>query len=193
MDSKNKNNEKFVGKFILTKLVEFGKFEIFYPVRRIAKSIKRSYDYAKQGWNSHDWDDFHLYDDITFKVKRMRAFFASTDTVTNDKHCKQTVKEMDEVLKLLDKVPYDPFGEYYDKYEAEITKKYGKLRMYTTELEEEENTSRLHMMRDKEDYTNAKKLETAQRRAWTKAFKERERDKKKVFELLNKHIDGWWD
>ena len=189
--NKSKEKQEFVGKLLLTKLIEFGKFELFYPVRRIVLNLKRSYEYAKHGYNSYDWDDFHLYDDIAFKIKRMKKFFESSDSMTAETHCKKTAKEMTEVLKLLERVPFDPFGEYYDKYEKPIIKRYGQLRMYTSELEN--GCSRVHMMRDKETDKNRKAIRKAEDIARRKAYNARNREKKKLFALIAKYIDGWWD
>lgn len=183
-----------MGKSILTALFEFGKYELFYPVRRLVKNLKRAYEYSKQGYDSYDWDAGYLINDIIFKIKRLKKFFKSTETVTNDKHCKQCIKEMEEVLVLLERISDDPMGlTYYSKYEKQLEKKYGKLRRFVEESDEKQSSVRVLIQRDKETFKNTKEIQKAQKEAWKKALKERESDKKKAFTLIAKYFDAWWD
>lgn len=71
-------------------------------------NLKRSWDYAKLGWNCPDWDQGYLYDHIAFKLKRMEAVQNRSFHTLGRKYAKR-IKTARLCLERLSKEDYWPF------------------------------------------------------------------------------------
>jgi hypothetical protein len=60
-------------------------YNVKNPLRRIYKSIKSSYKWAKFGWNDRDYDYEHLFDAINFKLKNMLEYFRTSEILESDR------------------------------------------------------------------------------------------------------------
>lgn len=157
---------------------------------RPKRRIETCFAYAKQAWTHCDNDYAELYDDIIFKITRLRNHIDSHNLFVG---CEKRVAEMDEVLKLLKRVRND---EYSEEYREKMEKKYGKLRMYTEMFPDEESHGVACVTLYDEERKNpmvSDELHKVQRQNWKDEKKERDNDRRKAFRLIAKYIEGWWD
>lgn len=87
------------------------------------KRIKSAWDFAKVGWNDHNWDHFYLIKLNLFKLKRMEKFFLSDKT-----HIEAAPKVAKEIRQVIDQLELQSMDEV-----PEMEKAYTKFREKTGE------------------------------------------------------------
>lgn len=94
---------------------------LIHPVRLFKRNLKRSFEYAKYGWNSHDWDYHYLIDEIAWKLKRIGKYIKEENLI---QEADAVYDETHEAAKLL----VNPTDEdALDKATDELYKKHPQV------------------------------------------------------------------
>lgn len=165
--------------------------DVYYWARARIEWIKRSYDYAKFGWQAWDFDALTIERYLLFKLKRVEKCLING-------HCDLTVdmgpKKM-KALKLCIKLLERLNGHYHrflDMHEA----KWGELHTWFEPVNDGNPHSGSYW-RSSRPKANTPELKEQERKEFLEAMsaddREEARDRKLVFRIIEKYICYWWD
>lgn len=103
---------------------------------------------------------------------------------------KKYCNEIDQVLVLIKKQQEDVYGEVSRK---RIEKRYGRLLLLSETHTEGRPYSRITTLYDKETQQNVKQVRAYEKKVWKEEHENREKDWKKIWNLLEKNLRNWWD
>lgn len=158
---------------------------IYYLVRGFFRSVKRSYDYAKFGWNNHDYDYGYLLELMHFKLKRLENAILNGYAERN----KQTNQSIRICIKLLKKLAFKDYGYFTELH----YKKWGEPEMVYSESDSK------GLVRAEIKYKNVitdedKKQQTQEfLEAYKKDEEQEQRDVRLLFSIMAKYHKRWWD
>lgn len=162
--------------------------DTWYLFLSIPSFIKRLIAYLPIIWNDRDYDYSYLLQLLEFKISRMNK----SNTVSSQHEVKEYVSaQMNEAQILLNRI----IDNVYDtKVYKEMTEKYGNCVFLTKPVEGESGFKELCFTRSKclNDPALFQEEKDASLEAYDKANKEREKDFKRLWQLLDKHVEGWW-
>lgn len=116
--------------------------------------------------SDEQWDGGYVYNVLNHKLKLMEEFFDSSKAYTSDTSHTKKIRECREVLERL-------IEDYYMSKEASEYYKDFDIKKINEPWSEEHSKDVARWFEEEEEARN--------------------KDKKKLFELLNDNIDGWWD
>lgn len=158
---------------------------IYYSVRGFFRSVKRSYDYAKFGWNNHDYDYGYLLQLMHFKLKRIE------NTIQNgyaepDKKTNQSIRICIKLLKKLAFKDYDHFTElHYTKW--------GQPE-FVFDNPDSNGLSNLEIKHKNAISHEDRQLQRQELlEACRKDEEQEQRDVKLLFSIMAKYHKRWWD
>ena len=155
---------------------------------RVKKFKKKLNDYRRFLKNDHDWDYVFILRLLSFKLKRTRECITENNIVLD---ARKIAKQIQEVETLLNRVDKDCYSEEVLK---DFYKKYGQLRMIMAPKRKRTPTSiPVHFKFAKETPQNHQKINREFIKLRKKADRMRIRDLNRAFDLMKKHIWGWWD
>lgn len=161
------------------------------PFRSIARGIKNLWNWREVIWCDRDFDYSYMNDMIIHKLRNMEDFFRSKNChIADGEDVANEIKEAHEILKNLND------GEYEDKIMAEWHEKYPFKGFNFTPCESEKERveqglpPRLYEMVHEED-SDAKHAMFKEK--CDEAEVEKKRLKERLFTLLVKKSDRWWD
>ncbi len=180
------------------KIAYFIEKYVFWPVERFFQIYKerilRSYDYAKFGWDNHDWDMAYVYDVFLFKLKRLYKGLENGHAIHEDEDMV--------ALKELTKIVYRLRRENHErKYLRKHDKKWGKLEHRTEPCLDEEGRRKgmgqWIIWRKNCPENAAQELKDREKNDFLACFEDGERDRirdiNKMAEILIKHSKAFWD
>ena len=137
------------------------------------RKIKRFIEYGKLSLRTEDYDAHSLYTVMHFQADRLSKFMHSnrTHTLWTDDHNSKQMRELRETVELLDRLKKDEFTQHWDK----VYYKHGGTLDWSTPPE------------ICEDYYKKS------HRAIKKDGKEKNERIDRLYYLLKKRIDYWWD
>lgn len=143
--------------------------------------IKRASTYFVFGWNNPDWDYVFLYEEILFKLKRMKKFFDEEGNGVSTKNNKQ----LSLCINLLERIIKDQnYSVNCDKHEI----KWGQEGFYVCKNG--------YLKSQLENYLSKEQVEK-KRKEFLAAVKEddkhKEQDINLLFDTIKKHSQRWWD
>ena len=154
-------------------------------IKSIPSGIKRLIKWAPIIWENYDWDYIYLFKIIYFKIdlmeKRMRKsqIIEDWETIANQMlECKTLLKnqiekdEYDYVKEELDKHK-EKWGDIEIKLNSDNSINMKCSKVQTPEEEEQERKEYIEIIK--------------------KGVNIEKSNLKKLFELLSKYIQGWWD
>lgn len=157
-------------------------------IKEICHRLHRAYKYAKQGYNSGDYDYGYLIDDMRFKLRLMAEYI----------HKHGIADESDKVVKQLLKFRVMLFNLGYidsfigDKYDKILDEKYGEYDFIKSVMDGKEV---LTMRRKKilENPELKKEYQKEARKYMKKETAEAKKYEKRVMAYFLKHFRTWWD
>lgn len=154
-------------------------------LRTFIKNIKRLIKWMPVIWQDREWDQDYLYAILEFKIKNMQEFYESGQSSTCQEKVDETITEMKEARRLINRIRNDV---YLDEATLEFDKKYPNYHKEAFNFEKIEGSdcSRLVSYASKES-------ELEHRKCCDIAEKNKEEERKQLFELLRDKIEGWWD
>lgn len=158
------------GKFSMGKIM-MSKIKDFYY------KAKRFIEYGKLSFETYDHDASSVYDVIHFQLKRTSDFMHSDNTWTmwTTDHNSRPMRELREVVELSRRLKENDYNENWLKVYNKKKEKYDLFLSW--DLPEEER---------KQYYIESN-------RAIKKDSQLAKSHRKRLFHLLNKRIDFWWD
>lgn len=126
-------------------------------------------------WQDRDWDYYYIYAILHKKLDNMEKFFNSDEAWTSKSE--GVAEQLKEVKVLCENLIN---GNYLSEALKPFDEKYGEVKIFKFvdgKLEHNVDDETLSM------YRECGKL----------ADKNEEQDKNKLFDLINKNIDNWWD
>lgn len=152
---------------------------LFRPYRRICNVLV----YAKQGWETEDWDYEYFLREIEFKLNRMHIYLLKEHIV--EPECFETINDTLKALRFwID-------TDHYEIYEKALNLKWGKLKRLHKESEEDEVNFYI-LKREKETKENEAAVSKDERIAIIKSRLAERTAKYKFFTLLANNIESWW-
>lgn len=172
---------------MLDSLNSFYKHNIKQPFRSFKQSIKQLWLWLPIIWKDRDWDHTYIYRILKFKIENTRKL-----NQRNMRHVgvDREIYNMWVCELLIDRLIkddyFDSFGEIHDR-------KWGKSS-FTTKYSEQHKGYELIFNRDNVITEEDKEQEKKEYRKYLLLSKRnRDNDRKYLFELLERRIDNWWD
>lgn len=153
----------------------------FYDsVLQLPYQIKKLVQYFPIIWKDRDFDHSWLFILMKFKIDRMIPIFDNGHLC----NCERNAKELRVISVLLGRLIADDYYEYYD---TQMTKKYGKLKMLVGD-----KSGELHIERSFPGYD--KKAERKDfHRAMKKSDEIKQQDLDLLFRMLRRKVLCYWD
>ena len=180
------------------KIVLYWKFEVRYYPKQFIDGLKNLYKWIPIIWKDRDWDDSFLFDIIKFKISNMaKTHGKEMPYVWSERN----VEIMNTIFRLIDKFKSE---EYLHEYFSYVDDEYTFEKVEGTDYFE----MKIENLRDDLDQYFEKypllkrravnhKIYTEQpsstRLAMAMGFVQHERSKRLIFELLNRHVEKWWE
>jgi hypothetical protein len=147
---------------------------------------KRLREYTPILKEDQDYDYHFVLKMLRYKLERTRKHILDHGIIMD---AKLVGKEIQEVIKLLERVEQD---KYQQEFMKPIDKKYGRSKMVFGKPDE--NGSSSLSFKYKNDTPAKEKARTlASRKAYAAADQARKSDLEKAFALMAKNIWKWWD
>lgn len=176
----------------------FWEFEYRYYARNFILGIKNLIKWGPVIWKDRDWDDTFLFEIIKFKISKMAE---SHGKVLPYQGFERNIEIMNTIVRLIDKFQSEHYlHEYFsyvddeytfekiegsDDYEMKIKNLRDDLDQYFAKYPLLKKRALNHKM--------YKGKSSSVSLAMAMGFVQHERSKRLIFELLNRHIDKWWE
>lgn len=163
----------------------------------ILVKIRRSYNFAKIGWSNGDFDNGYLNELILFKLERMLYFFEhkgyhSTECI-NYKPKMKSLKLAIKLLKKINKDHYLMFSNLHDKKWGEQVVTYVP-HLYDNSNKKNIKTYKMEFTVENADTPEKQKIERQERLdAYRADDRLKQKDVKRVFNIIAKYSEYWWD
>jgi hypothetical protein len=156
-----------------------------WRVRAFINNIKRLIKWIPIIWKDREWDQDYLYTILEFKIKNMQEFYESGQSNTCQETVDKTIRDMKEARRLINRIRNDV---YLEEVSFEFNKKYPNYykEAFTFEPIDGKKGNRLVSKASPES-------EEEHRECCNIADKNREDERKQLFELLRDKIEEWWD
>jgi hypothetical protein len=180
------------------KIVLYWKFKVRYYPKQFIVGLKNLYKWTPIIWKDRDWDNSFLFDIIKFKISNMAGTHGKEMPYVGSE---RNVEIMNTIVRLIDKFQSE---EYLHEYFSYVDDEYTFEKVEGTDYFE----MKIENLRDDLDQYFAKYPLLKKRALNHKIYKENsssvslamamgfvqhERAKRLIFELLNRHIDKWWE
>lgn len=178
---------------ICHKILSFVMHKVYYPTENFykwnKKRIKRSYDYARFGWDNYDWNFAYVYALLEFKLKRLHKTLEKGHSIQEEKDMK-ALKDLTKVVRRLRKNGYDNW--YYRSHD----RKWGKLESRFEPIPGETSSRWIswRVNRPENASDEVKQQERDELKLiWENAEKDRRKDIDRLAYILKEHADKFWD
>lgn len=161
----------------------------FNCAKRPLRRIYIVYKYAKQGWNTHNWDYVFLLDDMSFKLRLMSEYIHKHGKLENKK---EVVRQMLKFKVMLDNLQnIDQFiGSKYDQI---LEEKYGPYIGLVRNLEDALASVGI----DRVEVEKNPKLRKEYNKEFLKymdlEYEESVEYERRAMKYFLKHFRNWWD
>jgi hypothetical protein len=154
-----------------------------------AEVLDRMVYWAGAMKRSYDFDGHTFYDMLYRKLDRMYVcFLKHGHCVWNSKPSNKLMRKLLIAKNLAHRLAEN---DYHTKADA-VTAKYGNVQMAFSPIPER-HVSRVDFYMEKATPAEQKKALNELHKAHAEDDKQREVEKKYLFNLVQKHIDQWWD
>ena len=180
------------------RLVLYWNHEYRYYPRLFIQGVKNLIKWAPVIWKDRDWDDTFLFEIIKFKLSSMSKSHGKTLAYVGSE---RNVEIMNTIVRLIDKFQSEDYLHEYmnyvddeytfvkiegsDDYEMVIKNLRDDLDEYFTKYPLLKKRATKH-----EIYQSNP---SSARLSMAMGFLQHERAKRLIFELLNRHVDKWWE
>lgn len=205
MDDDNKEpgwKDKLEEWWVMNPIVDWIYDHTVKPYRTYKEMLARMFFWAWHMRWSWDFDAHTIYDMILLKLKKLEYVF--------EKHghcCWQEpgdeeyfrMEALKEAIAVCDRIANKSDHDYVDGLNEAHDKKWGELEtnMLDNPTKEEDKVPAGVIFRSWRKNAKTKEDEEKEREEYRAIMMQhheaREADKKRLFELLHEHLDGWWD
>lgn len=180
------------------RLVLYWNHEYRYYPRLFIQGVKNLIKWGPVIWKDRDWDDTFLFEIIKFKLSSMSKSHGKTMPYVG---YERNVEIMNTIVRLIDKFQSE---HYLHEYFSYVDDEYTFVKIEGSDDYE----MKIKNLRDDLDeyfdkYPLLKKRATNHKiyqsnpssvsLAMAMGFVQHERAKRLIFELLNRHVDKWWE
>lgn len=163
--------------------------KVYYFCRKYAQRLKRSWAYAKFGWENYDFDGEYLTHLITFKLKRMQKALHNGCSVQDDKY----MQALRLAIRLGDKLEHYMYHWFLDRHDA----KWGAASLNFVDSDIPFNGKNLRSMELARSGVVDDETKAQERREFGVAYTADDaiklRDARLFFRIIEKYYPGWWD
>jgi hypothetical protein len=180
------------------RLVLFWNHEYRYYPQNFIRGIKNLIKWSPIIWKDRDWDDSFFFEVMKFKISKMaKSHGAYMPYVGN----KRNVEIMNLIVRLIDKFQDETYlHEYFDYVDEKIwfekVEGAGYYNMKSEILKDDldEYFQKYPLLKKQaEQHRFYKQNPDRATLAISMGFIQHERAKRLIFELLNRHVDKWWE
>lgn len=156
------------------------------------RRIKKCYDYAKFGYHSYDWDFHYVFQEMEFKLKRLRVALVNGHAIQEEEH----MEALDQMIKAVRRLGRKT---YENKYLYHHDEKWGKIESMTTPNHDEDGKVRTHTWHSwRKNTKNASdEVKEQEKKEFLECYQKGEVDRLKDIDLfadlLKKHSIYLWD
>ena len=180
------------------KLVMMWKYEIKYYPKQFIIGMKNLYKWTPVIWKDRDWDDTFLFEIIKFKISKMAE---SHGKVLPYQGFERNIEIMNTIVRLIDKFQSEHYlHEYFsyvdDEYTFEKIEGSDDYEMKIKNLRDDLDdyfTKYPLLKKQAEQHRFYKQNSDRATLAISMGFIQHEKAKRLIFELLNRHVDKWWE
>ena len=145
----------------------------------ILYGIQNLWKWRKIIWQDRDWDYVYIYEMLYFKLKNMEKHIKEYGRFIGSE---RVVHELMVCKNLCKRLMND---DYLENALIPVEKKYGNLKYHW----EDSDVSGFKTL----VFDECKDERKARNRAYEHAGYMKRQDKRLLFDMMCKHIDGWWD
>ena len=167
-----------------------------YTIRHFFTSINNLIKWMPIIWKDRDWDDWYIWEILKFKLTQQANYISKHDRHTT---AQIDAQKMRLCVRLIEKIQDEYYsGEYIDYFESKFEftdckdkPGYSELNIIDISNTFEEYVTKYYSTYKKiikeHDCKNAKDI------AMKMAHYNHNKAKRILFQLLNTHIEKWWD
>lgn len=180
------------------KLVLDWEYKIKYYPKNFIIGIKNLYKWFPIIWKDRDWDDTFLFEIIKFKISTVAKTHGK---VLPYEGFERNVEVMNTIVRLIDKFQSEDYlHEYINYVDDEFTfdkvegTDYYEMKIKNLRDDLDQYFDKYPLL--KKRATNHKiytSNPSSVSLAMAMGFVQHERAKRIIFELLNRHVDKWWE
>ena len=163
--------------------------KVYYFCRKYSQRIKRSWAYAKFGWENYDFDGDYLTELMTFKLKRMQKALQNGWSIQNEEY----MQALRLAIRLGERLKRYGYHWFMDRHNA----KWGEPDMLFTDSDDEYNGEKLRKMEIQRAKVVDEETAEQERREFRIAYEADDntklRDARLFFRIVEKYYPGWWD
>jgi hypothetical protein len=160
---------------------------LYYNIISFLEKIKRSYAYAKLGFNNYDFDALSIETYLLFKLKRVEYCLINGSCDLTVENGPKKMKALKLCIKLLERL-----NGNYNRFMTMHDKKWGELHTWF-----EPSVNGLTYWKCSRPNANTPEFTEKERKEFLEAanadYRQEIRDRKIVYKLINKYIRDWWD
>jgi len=164
------------------KIIDKVKNTIYRIKNRTVKLVK----WAPILWKDEDYDHYYMWVILHRKLKDMEEFFTSDRAMAL--HAEKEAKKIKVCVTLLDRLMADDYDEDVFKKHHE---KWGEPKFNW--IEKDDDYSELIRQKNVKTEEDKKKEIKEFNKCCVKETQMRKQDIKYLFDMMNKHIECWWD
>lgn len=158
-------------------------------INRIIRRLHNVYLYAKQGWNTCNYDHDYFLQDMQFKLKLL----AKEQIIKNMFQHEGYYSTTKEILRAVHMIQYIRDEKIMEITYEDITKKYGELRMFTEDVKSG-GGYRVLLLRDSQIDNPSKSDEINEDivNLILQGQKDFEKHILETFKYIGDHYRNWW-
>jgi len=161
---------------------------IYSKCYAFCSKLRRSWAYARFGWDNYDFDGAYALRALSFKLKRLQRLLLDGHVIQDE----ASLKSLRLAIRLLDRLVEDDYNYFLHCH---------NLKWYDTEYPphgfEKVNDGRgcSRMVFPSESLPENKQAQEHEEHvaAWAADEKLKNRDKRWVFSIIEKYYEHWWD
>jgi len=182
----------------LEKLSIHPAFEWWFDIKRKIDStihrLKRSWAYAKLGYNNWDFDAITIEHYLLFKLKRVQDCLINGHVDYSVGEGPKQLKALKLCIKLLERLNQGDMG--YNRFMDLHDKKWGESKHWFEEVESDKPHQGSYL-RTSRPNANTEAEKEQERKEFLEAAmaddRQQDRDRQIVYAIINKYIRTWWD
>ncbi len=175
--------------FELFETLKFKMSNARHSWRSFKLGIENLFKWAPVIWKDRDWDQYFLYEILRFKISNMEQFFRKHGHHVG---AEKDANNMSMCVEALHRIMEE---DYNKEAFMEHDKKWGKASWRT--IDSEKKGSNFKQLLIERPNVKTKEDEEQERKEYRYCLAEEERlikqDVDYLFDMLKKHVRGWWD
>lgn len=173
--------------------------DILFFFKSTFRSIKNLYRWFPIIWKDRDWDDYYIFEILKFKLQNTAHYTESRKWFVGHEHEAARIRLC---IKLIERIQDEYYTMEYMDYETSILKFVPRSEdhpgSYELEIEITEDKLDEYFAKYPKTYKRATEqipddTENRKRIVLRMGHMQHEKAKRLLFNILNKHIESWWE